>query len=43
MVRTSGANVIISPCLVIDSGHVVRFLSALVAWLAAAAKKLKEQ
>jgi len=43
MVRTSGANVIISPCLVIDSGHVARILAALDAGLAAATRKLKGQ
>lgn len=42
MVRTSGNNVIISPCLVIDSSHVNRILSALDAGLAAATRKMKD-
>lgn len=39
-VRTSSANVIISPCLVIERAHVQRILEALDAGLAAAGKML---
>ena len=41
MVRTSSNNVIISPCLVIEKGHVERIIAALDAGLTAAAAKVK--